>query len=706
MDNGDTRNYRNEQTASTVYANLDWDVNPDLSLGAQINWARTLISPRLSPSNPGGRTELLPVLRGELPGNPYRAVSGDGRELFARPLLDGNSNIVTDHFGAPLALRDGSGQVVLASNQFASSATDPLGGVPFNEDVTISSWRPFGGPADTIPSQNNADTSGAGDWDRRYYRMAFTADYTVPFLPEWKGSTVYTYMSSKDRDRQINFSLSAFQQALSCDVVNEREGCFNPFGVTDSRFFTPQAVADSILTQFRENDEDVLQTFDTVFTGAVPLGGFELPGGEIQAAIGYQRREESSKINPPASVVSGDVFIGDQQDPRSSSRFSNSWFTELLFPILPNLEFNAAVRNESFSSSQEDTVAKFGFVYAPFDWVALRGTWGEAFIAPSLNQLISPQVCGLTNVDDSFTSFAGFASGCSSGNSDLVSETSETTSASIDLYPLNNLSITISWSETDFDDRIVNSSTNDVFALDFFNFQQATGFTGDGSTGNKPTEQQVVDWVNDARSDKRIIRQADDVTRVQRVISSSTNASTMLVSSWDIEVDYSMDFDNFGRFGFNLQGSYIDEYRFQLSPERDVVIATGEQNGRTNAVPAIPRVKANARISWSLGSHNVNLIGRHISEVTFDNSDYSFQRYLAFSNYRAVDVIDDWTTADLAYSYRDFEVPRFEGNMTFTLGARNLFDRQPQKVGSSEGFVPELQDILGRVVYARINYQF
>jgi len=37
---------------------------------------------------------------------------------------------------------------------------------------------------------------------------------------------------------------------------------------------------------------DELNTFDLVLNGEIPLGGFELPGGPIGAAIGYQFRED------------------------------------------------------------------------------------------------------------------------------------------------------------------------------------------------------------------------------------------------------------------------------------------------------------------------------------------------------------------------------------------------------------------------------
>ena len=44
--------------------------------------------------------------------------------------------------------------------------------------------------------------------------------------------------------------------------------------------------------------------------------------------------------------------------------------------------------------------------------------------------------------------------------------------------------------------------------------------------------------------------------------------------------------------------------------------------------------------------------------------------------------------------------------MNFSVGARNLTDRMPQKTGMIAGVVASLQDPLGRVIYARLNYNF
>ena len=63
-----------------------------------------------------------------------------------------------------------------------------------------------------------------------------------------------------------------------------------------------------------------------------------------------------------------------------------------------------------------------------------------------------------------------------------------------------------------------------------------------------------------------------------------------------------------------------------------------------------------------------------------------------------------WTDMDLAYTYRGYEM--FGGEMAFTLGSRNIFDRQAQRTPDFAGVIGELQDPMGRSIYARLTYDF
>lgn len=674
-DFGEFWDYRAAQDSAQAFSHLSYDVSADLTLSGQFSYYKRWTANRGSPSNPGGRVGELPVIRGELPGNPYRAVDAGGNPLFAR---DSNGDGVPD--------RNDSGQVVLDAN-----------GIPFNEDVEFSAWRPWGKHG-VLPSQLGGDGSTVGSGLLFGWRTAFTAEFSVPYLDGWDGSATYMYARSTDQSRANNFSLGALTQGLNCDVVNDREACFNPFVARSQADLNSQAVADSTYVQNRVDDVDTLQTVDLVFNGTINPGGFELPGGEIGAAVGYQRREDRFNNTPSLHSLTGDVFIGTQLYPTSDGRTVDAFFAELAMPVLDNLELQAAVRNEDYSTGQKSTDPKFGLIYLPTDWLSVRATAGTSFIAPSLNQLNAPQSCGLTNVSDPFTEFAAFTANCSQGNPDLVPESADTLGFGVTLNLMEGMTLDLDWSETSFEDRIISSTTADILASDFFNFRQATGYSGSGT----PPRDMVLAWVNSPQADPRIQRDPNNVAQIDRIISSDSNASKMEVKALDIKFDYLYPAGDLGVLNFGIDATYVDSYTYQLSPDRDVVEATGNQNALTGAVPPMPEWKANVRLGWSRDNHSANVIVRYIDEMTFDADKFSFQRLLPFSNYREVEVLRASTITDASYSYRGFEA--LGGEFAFTVGARNLFDRLPQKVPMLGGMESQLYDPTGRMLYGRITF--
>ncbi|MEQ8409248.1 MAG: TonB-dependent receptor [Gammaproteobacteria bacterium] len=708
---GDTRDFMEAIDSTALYGNLRWETSPDLTLSAQVMYNRQVVQGRTNPGNPGARVAELPTVRGELPGNTFRAVSGDGQPLFAVPRRDAGGAIVTDAFGQPLPQRGADGNVMLASNQFASLDNDPQGGIPFREDVRIGAWLPFGKVVANTQPTGFAENDGVNMEldDKRTMRLALTADFTVPFIEGWEGTSYYTYGQERVQDDfHQSFSFSAVEQGLNCDVINDAGACFNPFAAVNPDLRTPQVVADAVMTRFANNDVERLQTFDVIINGNLPLGGFELPGGPIAAAIGYQRRDETDENNPAANLIGNDQLIGTQVLPNKTRRNSNSYFAEFSFPLLENLELTAAVREESFSTGQGKVIDKYGIIYRAADWISFRATTGEAFIVPTLNQLNAPESCGLSNVDDLFTSFSGFITSCSIGNQNLSSETSESVSVGFDVSLADSLVFSLTWSETDFSDRIVSTTTQDIVRSDYRNFQDATGFAPTDANPY-PSVAQLEAWVADPRSDKRIFRSSNDVTTTVRINQSDSNASNMLVQAWDTRLGYDFSLNDVGLDGWGdirmqLQATYMDTYQFQLSSDSPVREAVGNQNNDYGAVPAIPQIRANFGLAWSLGQHTVSTTTRFVDEVDFDANEFSFQRFFPGSNWQSTDVIREWTQLDAFYSYRGLEM--WDGEFNFTVGARNLTDRMPQKVGMIAGVEAELQDALGRVVYARVNYNF
>ncbi|NKB33967.1 MAG: TonB-dependent receptor [Pseudomonadales bacterium] len=225
-----------------------------------------------------------------------------------------------------------------------------------------------------------------------------------------------------------------------------------------------------------------------------------------------------------------------------------------------------------------------------------------------------------------------------------------------------------------------------------------------------PSLEQLTAWVANPASDKRILRDPLDIATTVRINRSETNASTMLVKAWDLQANYTFALDdvglsNWGNVRLGLQATKMDSYEWQESILTPVREAMGNQNNSFGAVPIIPEWRANASIRWALGNHSVNTTVRYIDQVNFDANEFSFQRFLRAEHlWTSTDVIRAWTQTDMFYTYRNLNV--FDTDATLSLGARNLFDREAQKTGMIAGAVSQLQSVLGRVIYARVNIEF
>jgi len=702
FDFGDNRSYREPTETTQLFANLTYDVSDSLTLSAQAFRTRLWEMTYTSTSNPGNsRIGELPAVRGEIPGNPFMAVDSLGRQLYG---IDANGDGIPDR-GTQDLNNDGT------MDYLVSGIIN--NGVPLHEDMQARSLRPIN-KTHTISDGHAPDGDNLGDSTEWISRYSFQADFDVPLLEGWEGFAAFTRSTSKLRFMSNqNYDIEAMKQGLNCDVANDRDACYNPFYVVNEADNNSIHVMNAIAARDKEETYDELDVIDIVLNGEIPLGGFELPGGPIAAAVGYQRRDDYSRNVPSAVELAGDTWIGgtEQEVITSFNRDVDAWFAEFAVPLLPSLELTAAVRREEFSSGQESTDPKYGLTWAATDWLTFRATYGDAFIAPSLSQLFNPITCGLSTVTDRFSDFSAFTTACSGGNANLDNETSTSQQFGFDLNFDNvlggSLDLSVTWNNTEFVNRIVGQNAQQKMELDFFNFKQATGFTGSGLLGDQPTLAQLQSWVANPLSDKDIIRDPADIRTILQVNGlGSANAESVEVTAYDIQGTYRFSLDNIGDFRVGLQATFIDEFLYQDDPAQPIVDGAGRYNDVTGAAPELPEWKVNLTTGWTRGNHSVVAITRYVDTVeNYDGPRYTFMRFFGGTvNRQDLQEIRAWSQVDANYTYRGLNL--FDGELSFTVGSRNLFDRQAQKTPEFAGVAGALQDPMGRVIYARVVYDF
>ena len=180
------------------------------------------------------------------------------------------------------------------------------------------------------------------------------------------------------------------------------------------------------------------------------------------------------------------------------------------------------------------------------------------------------------------------------------------------------------------------------------------------------------------------------------------------MTAYDIQGNYRFSLNDWGDFRINLQATYMDEFLYNDDLDSPVLDAVGKTNLQTGTAPAVPELKANLRLGWVYDNHAVTGTVRYVDEVEWDGTNFvPIINFFANTNPNPTIVggkVRAWTDFDLAYTYRGINL--FGGEMGFSVGSRNLFDRQAQRTPDFAGVMGELQDPMGRTLYARMVYDF
>lgn len=206
---------------------------------------------------------------------------------------------------------------------------------------------------------------------------------------------------------------------------------------------------------------------------------FELPGGPIGFATGFEYRRDTSQFTPSTlrfapAITAGAVNAGPtlpSPDPSFNDPAIEVYegFAELRAPILAGMKFidllevQGAIRFSDYNTIGKTTAWSAGGRYKPFDSLTFRGTYSVAVRAPNLAELFGPLTpvtlgltadpCSVVNIGagSSFrqgncnalvganfdpTNFASaFRPGTSGGNPNLQEEEAKTITAGFVFQP-------------------------------------------------------------------------------------------------------------------------------------------------------------------------------------------------------------------------------------------------------------------------------
>ncbi len=422
-----TATYGNTFESDTGYTNLQLNSGYStgrLLLNLSANWSKTnSLSPRdrwFSASNdrrPLGGTDGRGIIRegpgsirtqsgANLPGldSPDAAIPAGSNGVNLTVADFANAGPLPDFFDAPkyqvFGNRQNEGAKLGMEYQFHPAVT-AFGEVSWN---SLTSFRP-GNPTTVsvlVPAGYPGNPFGVPIFVRRaYWEMVPLLDtnyetVTQTFLAgirgrlprDWRYEAAVQLQES-DYSATGAGAGGVFQGTTALQAAIN-DPARRPIVLNDGTRNSPNSVEllRSMLIDGSYAERPTVWTYDLKADG--PLA--TLPAGELKAAVGFERQEEYAKFQVAPTDIFGRL--------RSSvSRQANGLFAEVQVPIVAEqrplplvhrLSLNLSARRDEYSDFGAKTVPRYSLFYYPVKWLALRGSYGEGFKAPTLSQTYAP----------------------------------------------------------------------------------------------------------------------------------------------------------------------------------------------------------------------------------------------------------------------------------------------------------------------------
>ncbi|MDP2537799.1 TonB-dependent receptor domain-containing protein [Alteromonas stellipolaris] len=477
-----------------------------------------------------------------------------------------------------------------------------------------------------------------------------------------------------------------------------------------------QEMLDYIQFTAQDAANSTLESYSANISGEV----FELPAGYLAFAAGYEKRWQSGYDQPDALIAAG-ITSGNSRQPTSGSFSVEEVYLEVAIPLISDVEFieqldlELATRYSDYSNFGDTTNSKVGLKWRINEDVLVRGTWSEAFRAPSLSELFlgnSDSFATLIDPCNGGEAANANSPGCAGipaayeqpnpqirttvgGNADLAPEEAESFTYGFVYSPaqVEGLSITF-----------------DVFDIEVDNAVSTVG------------AQRILDACATTGTTFCSLIERNSGGVVTELFNGLVNLGGQTTSGFDYNVAYNFDTE-YGDFRVNWDGTYVDE---RTSIFVDPV--TGESISENDAGKAfdrdvIPRIRTNLSVTWAYEDWTANYLVRFIGGTTeacsFDDDTDDAGNYLedtlcsdpgvsVFAEDGSLESKDSFNELD-AMAYHDASVGySVTENLRLTFGVNNLWDADPEVSYTTfaNSFDPSMYEIPGRFFYGRINVDF
>lgn len=465
-------------------------------------------------------------------------------------------------------------------------------------------------------------------------------------------------------------------------------GLLNPF-LLPGQAQSPEAIAALEAASARGvvlyGGKSTVTNFDAVMSGSIG----QLPGGDLQVAVGVDLRREAFEFNGDrrAAATRPAIFNAPFDDANAlpeATRDVKAIFTEINLPFFERFEATLAGRYDHYTGFGGTANPKVSFKWQPLDSLAVRGAYSTGFKVPEFSKLFS----GLTESQNNALDLADPATcpggvvdvnrpGCeqidpdilTGGNPNLAPEESRQKSLGIVLAPVDWFNMSLDWWEIERINTIRTGPDLDILR-EYYDLY-------------------ADNWIRDA---------SGEVVLVDRRF---VNSGGTLMSGVEIDLNFRGQLAG-GDWNLNLNGSYLDNYQdklFEFMPYSE------NRVGEYIRYWSLPlRWKHTLGFSWARGdwAHSITQIYRD-GYKDEEPTSVSTGHYIP-SQWNP--DVDRYITYNYSTTYTGFD------GLRLTFGVKNLLDEDPPFTAhkndwaSGAGWEPRIADPRGRAYTFLVQYDF
>lgn len=541
---------------------------------------------------------------------------------------------------------------------------------------------------------------------------------------------------------KVQQALLAYRNASGTAVCsNTANGCvpLNLFGGLGS--ITPAMLG------FIDLDAQIRRLVQqTVVTGSISGDLFGLTSPFASAPVAFSvgaeyRKLQASATPDSASQIQGEVLGTGARTPPDAGQYDvKEVFGEVIIPLIEDgfiykATIEAGIRHSDYSTTGTSTTWKAGGSIEPVEGFKFRGMYQVAVRSPNIQELYQSPVQGLSNLlvdpcagatptaPQSLCLATGAPSGVyggisqpssnqinvtTSGNPNLDVERAKTFTLGGVFTPsfVPRLSITVDYFNIKITDLISSPSQNDIL-------------NGCYSTALNPSQTPNAFCSLIVRNP--LTGTLNGAGETPGVILASSNLGKLSTAGVDLGVAYSLPLESLfsggkGRLNFSFNGTWMDYYRIQATPNSINRECSGYYN--TSCTNARPKWKWNTRVGFSDGDFSASVFWNHISAVKLEeirpttaglndpapgNTATAYNGILpAFRQVKAYDYFD----LSLRQSIAD--------TVEFGLLVENLFNRKAPLLGNgvagttfnNGNTMPTTYDVIGRTFTVSAKLKF